>query len=172
MTDAVVAYVGLGSNLNNPLTQLHTAYKAIGKLPDSHLGDISNIYQSQAIGPQGQPDYLNAVVSLHTRLKPEQLLLELQEIENQQGRKRELRWGARTLDLDIILYGDLLIDTPLLTVPHKEMLRRNFVLLPLFDLNPDLMLPDGQALGASVETTNSNDITLAYSTEAFISTCS
>jgi len=172
MTDAVSAYVGLGSNLNNPLAQLHTAYKAIKNLPDSHLGNISNIYQSQPIGPQDQPDYLNAVVSLHTRLKPDQLLLALQAIENKQGRLRELRWGARTLDLDIILYGDLMIDTPLLAIPHREMLRRNFVLLPLFDLNPALTLPNGQTLLTLVEATDTRGITLAYSTEAFINTCS
>jgi len=145
------AYIALGSNLGDPLAQLKAAVAALGRLPQSRLERLSNVYRSAAVGPGSQPDYLNAAALLQTALPPLPLLRALQEIETRQGRVRSRRWGARTLDLDLLLYGDLTIDTPKLQVPHPRMARRNFVLYPLLDISgPHLRLPDGTDLGTLV----------------------
>ncbi len=172
MSVSALAYIGLGSNMGMPMQQLQAAYIALNKLPGTRFGEISNIYQSAAVGPGNQPDYLNAVASLHTELAPEKLLLALQNIEIAQGRTRDLRWGARTLDLDILLYGDLQIRTPDLVIPHAEMYRRSFVLFPLFDLNPALVFPDGKNLRSHLESIDKSSISMSCSAEAFINTCS
>jgi len=144
----IPAYLGLGSNLQDPLRQLRSAVIALQALPDSRLAGLSRAYQSVAVGPGDQPDYLNAVLRLDTQLSPAALLQELQRIENQQGRIRAERWGPRTLDLDMLLYGDSEIATPTLTVPHPRLSSRNFVLYPLAELcGPNLVLPDGSDLG-------------------------
>lgn len=145
------AYIALGSNLQDPAYQLRTAVTALGRLPDSHIEGISAIYRSAAVGPGPQPDYLNAVLRLDTRLPPMTLLDALQKIERDQGRVRGVRWGARTLDLDLLLYGDLQIDTPRLTVPHPAMHQRNFVLYPLREINDaNLLLPGATDLDTLV----------------------
>lgn len=142
-----LAYIGLGSNLDNPASQIERAIQAISQLPESRLLQLSDFYQSRAIGPGSQPDYLNAAIALETTLPPDELLLGLQAIENAQGRVRtDVRWTARTLDLDILLYGDETLHTDTLTVPHPYATQRNFVLLPLYDLDPELVFPDGTAL--------------------------
>tara|TARA_R110001592_G_scaffold357416_1_gene660738 strand:- start:339798 stop:340307 length:510 start_codon:yes stop_codon:yes gene_type:complete len=142
------AYIGLGSNLQEPLRQLQFAVLALGKLRDSKIAGISRTYGSSAVGPGDQPDYLNAVLRLDTTLTPEALLQELQRIESKQGRVRLEHWGPRTLDLDILLYGDRAIATPTLTIPHPGLPSRNFVLYPLADLcGPNWVLPDGSDLG-------------------------
>ena len=141
------AYVGLGSNLQQPLLQLQRALIAIAQLPSSQLLRVSSVYRSAAVGPGEQPDYLNAALQLDTRLQPAELLAALQAIEQAQGRVRAIRWGARTLDLDILLYGDRQIATSSLTIPHPELQRRNFVLYPLAEIaGPHLVLPDGTEL--------------------------
>lgn len=141
------AYVGLGSNLQQPLLQLQRALIAIAQLPSSQLLRVSSVYRSAAVGPGEQPDYLNAALQLDTRLQPAELLAALQAIEQAQGRVRTIRWGARTLDLDILLYGDRQIATSSLTIPHPELQRRNFVLYPLAEIaGPHLVLPDGTEL--------------------------
>lgn len=134
-------YVGLGSNLDEPLNQVHRAIEALRQHPAIHLLRRSPWYGSKAVGPGDQPDYVNGVIELETSLKPEALLTVLQGIEQAQGRVRELRWGARTLDLDILLYGDLCHNTPDLQIPHPRLAERAFVLAPLADLAPDLTLP-------------------------------
>ncbi len=134
-------YVGLGSNLADPQAQLNRALYELAEIPDTKLIACSTFYQSPPVGPQDQPDYLNAVAHLETALAAGKLLQELQRIEAAHGRKREVRWGARTLDLDLLLYGDETMDTPQLQVPHPEMTRRNFVLYPLLELAPDLEIP-------------------------------
>lgn len=139
--EAVRVYLGLGSNLQTPHAQLQRALQALASIPDTRLLDCSPLYRSAPMGPQDQPDYLNAVAMLDTRLSPEDLLDALQAIENRQGRERKQRWGARTLDLDILLYGQQQINTPRLVVPHPGMAERNFVLYPLADLNPELHIP-------------------------------
>lgn len=142
----VAAYIGLGSNLQDPLRQLKEAFTALSALPESKLLSRSSLYGSKPMGPQDQPDYVNAVALLETRLPPLQLLHELQQIENQQGRVRQRRWGERTLDLDLLLYGDQCIDLPELVVPHIGLAERNFVLYPLHEIAPELHIPKLGAL--------------------------
>jgi len=144
----ITAYIGLGSNLLDPLAQLRKAVRAVADLPQSQLRRVSNAYRSAAVGPGEQPDYLNAVIQLDTDLEAPRLLAALQAIEQHQGRVRTVRWGPRSLDLDILLYGDARIDSPTLSVPHPAMRERNFVLYPLAAIaGPQLLLPDGEYLG-------------------------
>lgn len=138
-------YIGLGSNLQQPAEQLRNALSALQKLPDTELLATSSFYLSDSLLP-GQPRYSNAVAALQTSLAPLQLLDALQGIELAQGRQRHERWGPRTLDLDILLFADQLIDLPRLRVPHYQLHLRPFVLYPLAELDPELQLPDGRAL--------------------------
>lgn len=139
--DRVIVYIGLGSNLDNPNKQLDSAVVAINQLPTSELICESPRYQTAPIGPPGQDDYVNSVVKLRTKLSPHQLLCELQAIELAQDRKREVHWGPRTLDLDILMYDDAVISTDDLVIPHPYMHERRFVLQPLADIAPDLEVP-------------------------------
>ena len=142
-----ICYIALGSNLNDPLAQAHQAIAALKQLPNTEVSDVSPFYRSKPLGPQDQNDYLNAVIKLTTSLTPIALLDELQAIEKSQGRvRKDNRWGARTLDLDILLYDNLMIDNERLTIPHYHMKNREFVLYPLFDISPDLILPDNDKL--------------------------
>ncbi len=135
-------FIGLGSNLDDPLLQIKQAIEQLKQLKTISVIDVSSFYRSAPMGPQDQPDYINAVVEVTTSLTAEQLLDELQEIENKQERVRSQRWGARTLDLDILLYGEKVINTPRLTVPHIGISERNFVLYPLSDLvDSDFEIP-------------------------------
>ena len=139
-------YIGMGSNLAEPAEQLRSAVQALAQLPDTQLVGVSAFYQSDSLLP-GQPRYTNAVAALDSRLAPLDLLDALQAIETGQGRERLERWGPRTLDLDILLFGDRLIDEPRLKVPHYHMQARAFVLYPLAELAPaDLRLADGRLL--------------------------
>ncbi|MFJ2430560.1 2-amino-4-hydroxy-6-hydroxymethyldihydropteridine diphosphokinase [Pseudomonas sp. NPDC087804] len=139
-------YIGMGSNLADPAEQLRSAVEALGQLPQTLVAGVSAFYQSDSLLP-GQPRYTNAVAALDSSLSPIQLLDALQAIENDQGRERLERWGPRTLDLDILLFGDRLIDEPRLKVPHYQIQERAFVLYPLAELAPaDLHLPDGRTL--------------------------
>ncbi|MFB3302297.1 2-amino-4-hydroxy-6-hydroxymethyldihydropteridine diphosphokinase [Pseudomonas sp. AMR01] len=139
-------YIGMGSNLAAPDRQLRSAVDALAQLPGTTLAGVSAFYQSDSLLP-GQPRYTNAVAAVDSRLAPLELLDALQAIENDQGRERLERWGPRTLDLDILLFGDRLIDEPRLKVPHYQMHLRAFVLYPLAELAPAaLQLPDGQRL--------------------------
>lgn len=143
-----VCYIALGSNLNNPQQQLNAAKTAIDKISKTKVMMCSSIYQSQAmiLDDEPQGDYLNAVIQIHTDLAADVLLDELQSIENQQGRVREKRWGERTIDLDIVLFGDQKINTERLSVPHCEMKNRKFVLYPLHQISPELKFPDNMIL--------------------------
>ncbi|HJH17741.1 MAG TPA: 2-amino-4-hydroxy-6-hydroxymethyldihydropteridine diphosphokinase, partial [Pseudomonas lactis] len=139
-------YIGMGSNLAAPEQQLRSAIEALAQLPGTQLAGVSAFYQSDSLLP-GQPRYTNAVAALDSQLAPLDLLDALQAIENDQGRERLERWGPRTLDLDILLFGDRLIDERRLKVPHYQMHLRAFVLYPLAELAPAGMhLPDGQRL--------------------------
>ncbi|ELA0827539.1 2-amino-4-hydroxy-6-hydroxymethyldihydropteridine diphosphokinase [Klebsiella quasipneumoniae] len=147
-----LAYIALGSNLASPLTQVQAAIHALGEIPHSRVVNVSSFYRTPPLGPQDQPDYLNAAVALETTLSPEALLDHTQRIELQQGRVRKAeRWGPRTLDLDIMLFGDALINSERLTVPHYDMRNRGFMLWPLFEIAPDLHFPDGIALRAVLD---------------------
>lgn len=135
-------YIGLGSNLANPIAQLQTALTTLASSPNIALIKQSSFYQSDSL-LDGQPQYINAVAQIETTLSPEHLLDALQQIEQQQGRERKERWGARTLDLDIILYSNLQINTNRLTIPHSQLALRSFVLVPLLEIAPDIALPSG-----------------------------
>lgn len=140
-------YIGLGSNLASPFRQLADATAALDQLQDCRLVAVSPVYRSRAVGPGSQPDYLNAAARISTRLSANALLAQLQAIETRQGRVREERWGPRTLDLDLLLFGrQTIIDPPTLLVPHPRMAHRNFVLFPLLDLNPELTMPKGERI--------------------------
>ncbi|WP_252272833.1 2-amino-4-hydroxy-6-hydroxymethyldihydropteridine diphosphokinase [Pseudomonas subflava] len=141
-------YIGLGSNLAEPRQQLEAALAALAELPDSRLAATSSFYASDPLGPPDQPRYVNAVAALDTGLEPLQLLDALQRIEQEQGRVRKAeRWGPRTLDLDILLFGERLLAEERLSVPHYHLHARAFVLYPLAEIAPaDLELPDGRSL--------------------------
>lgn len=142
-----IVYIALGSNLDNPIDQVNQAFQSLAHLPDSDLLKQSPLYRSVPLDLSPQPDYVNAVAELKTTLSPLTLLSHLQMIEQQQGRVRtEQRWSPRTLDLDLLLYNQQKIQHPLLTVPHHGLYTRNFVLYPLYDCAPQLVLPNGQKL--------------------------
>ena len=142
-----LVYIAIGSNLASPLEQVNAAIRALADIPDSRVASVSSLYRTPPLGPQDQPDYLNAAVALETSLAPEALLDHTQRIELQQGRERKAeRWGPRTLDLDIMLFGDAVINTERLTVPHYDMKNRGFMLWPLFEIAPELVFPDGDSL--------------------------
>ncbi len=144
-----MAWIGLGSNLDDPARQVNTALAELDRLPQSRLLACSGLYRSAPMGPQDQPDYINAVAGLATALPAGALLDALQAIEQAHRRVRGEHWGPRTLDLDILLYGEDRINTPDLKVPHPGMAERNFVLAPLVEVAPQLTVPglgDIQAL--------------------------
>jgi 2-amino-4-hydroxy-6-hydroxymethyldihydropteridine diphosphokinase len=132
----ILCYVALGSNLGDSVSHIMHGLQALANHSELDYLNISHFYQSKPYGPQDQPDYINAVVEFETTLKAEALLDELQKVENDNGRIREgvERWGARTLDLDLLFYGDDIINTERLTVPHPRICERAFVLYPLRDL--------------------------------------
>lgn len=135
-----LVYIGLGSNLAAPIDQIRQALNELAMLPLSRLVASSSLYASRPVGPQDQPDFINAVAALKTRLSPLALLDQLQALEQQHRRFRQRRWGPRTLDLDLLLYGNDHIDMPRLTVPHPQMTARAFVLTPLAEIAPSFIL--------------------------------
>ena len=140
--EPVRAYVGLGSNLDDPVAQVRSALDELGELPHTLRVAQSSLYRSPPMGPAGQPDYVNAVAVLDTGLEPRALLRELQAIEARHGRVRGAeRWGPRTLDLDLLVYGDWCSSDPGLTVPHPGIGERPFVLWPLLEVAPGLRVP-------------------------------
>jgi len=139
-----IAYIGLGSNLSDPAKQVQQAVVAISKVDQTSIVKCSSLYFSRPMGPQDQPDYMNAVLALDTQLSAIALLDSLQNIEDDAGRvRKDNRWGARILDLDILLFGDDIIHSKRLTIPHYGMKTREFVLTPLAQIAPTLILPDG-----------------------------
>ncbi len=142
MSDETRCFIGLGSNLNHPAEQIKTALRALRRHPDIANVVCSSLYASKPMGPQDQPDYVNAVAMLATSVSAHDLLDILQAIEHGQGRVRQgERWGARTLDLDLLMYGDEYIDTERLRVPHPGIAERGFVLLPWCEISPETMIP-------------------------------
>ncbi len=137
----VAAYIGLGSNLDSPVEQIHRAFVALERIPHTTMSRCSDLYQSPPMGGMEQPDYINAVAALETALGPGELLRQLHVIESEHGRVRGERWGARTLDLDLLVYGAEIIDQPDLKVPHPGVHERAFVLYPLHEIAPDLEIP-------------------------------
>ena len=141
-------YIGIGANLGTPSRTVEAAIAALEDLPGTRGHRRSRLYRTAPVGPPDQPDYVNAAMSFDTELAPDDLLARLHGIEADFGRERTLRWGPRTLDLDLLLHGDRIIDTPALHVPHPRIQERGFVLAPLADLDPTLRHP---VLGETVD---------------------
>ena len=135
------AYVALGSNLEGPLTQIRNAFAELGALPKTKLVARSSLYRSAPVGNVNQPDFINAVAKLETELTPHELLAALLEIEGRHGRRREVPNAPRTLDLDLLLFGDLIHHERGLTIPHPRMHQRAFVLSPLHEIAPNCVIP-------------------------------
>jgi 2-amino-4-hydroxy-6-hydroxymethyldihydropteridine diphosphokinase len=131
-------YLSLGSNQNTPERQIRQAIEAIRTLPRTSVIKVSSLYWTRAWGLQAQQDFCNAVLEITTYLTPSILLAHCQKIETKQGRVRKKRWGPRTLDIDIILFGNRRISTKNLKIPHPYMLSRDFVITPLLEINPDI----------------------------------
>lgn len=136
-----IAYIALGSNLKQPASQIKQALIALQGLPQTKLLQCSSLYQTAPVGYDNQPDFINAVASLETTLEPSQLLESILDIESSFGRERPFPNAPRVLDLDLLLYDELVMHTPALTVPHPRMHLRGFVMLPLAEIAPDLMIP-------------------------------
>lgn len=136
------AYIGIGSNLADPVNQVRRALQLLSSILSSSCVAQSPLYRTAPVGgPPDQPDYINAVAALDTGLTPAQLFAVLQALELGQGRRRTVRWGPRTLDLDLLLYDQLISDDPRLTLPHPRLHERAFVLYPLYDIAPNLTIP-------------------------------
>ncbi|GLO61815.1 2-amino-4-hydroxy-6-hydroxymethyldihydropteridine diphosphokinase [Vibrio sp. MACH09] len=157
----IKVYIAIGSNLSDPVAQANNAIVALQSLPESKLIQVSSLYSSTPMGPKEQPDYINAVAEIDTDLSPLKLLEQTQNIEQRHGRvRKEQRWGPRTLDLDILLFGDQTIETERLTVPHYGMKEREFVLYPLAEIAPELTLPDGTKLQQLIKTVAKNGLSV------------
>ena len=154
-------YIALGSNLRDPLDQCRRAINALAALPDSTLVKTSSFYRTPPYGPQNQPDYLNAVVVIDTRLAPLELLNHTQRIELEQGRERkDERWGPRTLDLDLLLYGDQQINSERLILPHYDMHNRAFMLVPLAEVAGDLSIGKNKTISSCLATLDTSSVSL------------
>lgn len=145
MRNPETAYLGLGSNLGDRLGHLRRAVELLRAHPDIRITGVSSIYETAPVGPVEQPDFLNMVVAAETTLSPEKLLSVTQEIEKRLHRVRTIRWGPRTLDIDILLYGDLTLHREGLILPHPRMEERAFVLIPLLEVAGNLRIPGSGA---------------------------
>ncbi|HEY5672393.1 MAG TPA: 2-amino-4-hydroxy-6-hydroxymethyldihydropteridine diphosphokinase [Malonomonas sp.] len=142
------AFLALGGNLENPQQAFYRACRTLAEHPQIELRQASSLYRTPAVGgPSGQPDYLNAVIEIVTEMTAEQLLGFCQQLEAAAGRRREIRWAPRTLDIDLLFYDNLMINTAELSLPHPRLQERHFVLLPLAEIAPELRHPQ---LGAPV----------------------
>ncbi|EMI5490218.1 2-amino-4-hydroxy-6-hydroxymethyldihydropteridine diphosphokinase [Providencia stuartii] len=160
-----LVYIIIGSNLGEPLKQAQQAIDALSAIPHCRVTKTSAVYRSKPLGPQDQNDFLNMAVLLETELEPEALLDHTQRIELELGRvRKEERWGPRTLDLDIMLFGDRVINTPRLTIPHYGLKEREFMLYPLSDIAPNLIFPDGETLSERLTLVPRNGLTFWDST--------
>lgn len=153
-----IAFIALGSNLANPIMQIQTALGELAALPDTQLLCHSKYYQNPPVGMLDQADFINAVAKISTKLQPEILLDKLLQIENSHQRVRTEKNGPRTLDLDLLLYDDLIMQTPNLIIPHPRMKERSFVIMPLAEIAPDLVLPCGAAIETFLRHCNINDL--------------
>lgn len=156
-----IVYVGLGGNIQNPLQQIKTALHEVAELPQTQLLKQSSLYQTKPVGYLLQPDFINAVVELRTTLEPNELLTQLQRLEQKHSRNRsqeQQRNAPRTLDLDILLYENIEISTPQLTIPHPRLTKRAFVLYPLAEIAPHLLLPNGVSVQYYLQQVSANGI--------------
>ena len=137
-----IAYIGLGSNMDSPRQHITTAIQSLGEIQSTRIINVSSLYKSKPMGPQNQDDYINAVVQIETEMEPTELLNYLQAIENRHGRVRAEHWGPRTIDLDILMFGNEIIQNDRLTVPHPQITKRSFVIVPLAEIAPDVVIPE------------------------------
>ncbi|MBU7007824.1 2-amino-4-hydroxy-6-hydroxymethyldihydropteridine diphosphokinase [Phosphitispora fastidiosa] len=150
------AYIGLGSNMGNPVLNLETALKRIDGIEGIRITATSSVYETEPVGYEEQAWFHNCVAEIDTLFSPEELLCKLQEIENELGRVRLIRWGPRTIDLDILLYDRAVINTERLIIPHPRMAERAFVMVPLAEIAPDAEFPDGRTAAQVTELINDN----------------
>lgn len=151
-------YIGIGSNLQRPVQQVQDAIATLSRHPSFQLHSCSSLYRSAPVGLINQPDFINAVCHLRTGLAPEEVLQQLQQIEHDAGRRRDgERWGPRTLDLDLLLYDDLVVETTSLLIPHPRMHERAFVLYPLRELVPELVIPGRGPVGKLADNCDDQD---------------
>lgn len=141
-----IAFIALGSNLQDPTQQVKRAFDAVAQLPETTLLKQSSLYKTAPVGYDNQPDFINAVVKVETTLAPEALMCHLLTIETQFGRERPFPNAPRILDLDLLLYDAVCMQTDLLTLPHPRMQERGFVMLPLAEIAADLVLPNGESV--------------------------
>lgn len=152
MQNETIAYIGIGSNLHNPIAQVRQTILRLGELPESKILKTSGLYTTSPVGVDGHPDYVNAVVSISTQLTSSKLLHALLNLEKIAGREREPGVvSPRVIDHDLLLYGNQVINDPELTVPHPRMHNRGFVLIPLYEIAPELVFPDGKVLKLQVQ---------------------
>ena len=153
-----VAYVGIGSNLDDPRTQVLVSFRELDELPHTRVVKRSSLYRSVPVGYAPQPDFINAVAQLETGLPAERLLAELQEIEARHGRNRSFANAPRTLDLDLLLFGNSQMTAPGLKIPHPRMHERAFVLAPLVEISPDVEIPGRGAAKPLMDATKNQKI--------------
>lgn len=153
-----IAYIALGSNLQDPATQIRRAFDEIAALPGVRLVRASSLYRTAPVGYDDQPDFINAVAEVSTTLTPQALLRAILDIENRRGRERPFPNAPRVLDLDLLLYDDLILDSAELTLPHPRMHQRGFVLLPLAEIAPQRMIPGEGLVSALASQVHSQDI--------------
>jgi len=154
----LLAYIGLGSNLKGPKEQIEKALWVLSEAKETSLLSVSSFYQSKPLLDMPGPNYLNVACKIETDLSALNLLNFCQQIEDNQHRVRGIKWGSRTIDLDILLYGDQVLATKKLTIPHPEMINRAFVLLPLFEIEPGLKLPLLGPLKVLLERIETSDV--------------
>jgi 2-amino-4-hydroxy-6-hydroxymethyldihydropteridine diphosphokinase len=135
------AYVGVGSNMGDPAAEVRAAIAALGSIDQTRCVSTSRLYRTKPFGPVAQGDFINAVAGVLTRLSPQQLLAALRALEAARGRRRAERWGPRIIDLDLLVYGSQVVDSPELAVPHPGIAERGFVLAPLAEIAPELEVP-------------------------------
>jgi len=153
-----IVYIGLGSNIEQPYSQIKNAIAALNDLSDTQVLTDSGYFKSKPMGPEDQPDYVNAVVKLETTIVAEELLKYCQLIEKQQGRIKTRHWGERSIDLDILLYGEQQINLSNLTVPHPGICQRDFVYMPLLKLDPEVEIPGNGLLSALVKSEETDHV--------------
>ncbi len=140
-SENIVAYIGLGANLGDRWLNLQQALKELAALPTIEIGPLSSVYETAPVGMTEQPDFLNMAAQVRTTLSARGLLDALLHIETEMGRTRTVRWGPRVIDLDLLVFGDIQITLPGLVVPHPRLQERDFVLMPLVEIAPTLVLP-------------------------------
>ncbi|KTD48005.1 2-amino-4-hydroxy-6- hydroxymethyldihydropteridine pyrophosphokinase [Legionella quinlivanii] len=146
----MICYLALGSNLKSPERQIRTAIQAIASLPKTQVLKTASLYESIAWGRKIQPCFFNTVIKVKTRLRALDLLKQCQQIEKTHGRIRRIRWGSRTLDIDILIFGKHFSCHPRLQIPHPRLLERDFMFLPLLEISPKIRLPDGSKVSDSI----------------------